>query len=248
MSINSRVALLRQLLKDSSKLCRSLYPDQLKVDFKEDGQPVTNVDLEINALIKSQQMHYFPEDCWYSEEEPFCPKEAVYSWIIDPIDGTSNMVNRCSEFVVSIALMQKGKLKAAGVINPITNESWFGTKGSITQLDGKPIHMDTVEDYILISKNATSVNHPKTKKMGSIAYRICKVVSGAGIAAISLRTIHTWDVAAAVFIAQECGYQVSDRYGKELTLAHLEDAVYGIIVARKDKYHEILKEIGQRRI
>ena len=127
--------------------------------------------------------------------------------------------------------MYESDIVAGGIINPITNESWFvGEEGYVTDLSDQPIIRENYEKDILVSYSLGKSDFDQLKGMGSIAYRICKTVSGEGIAAVSLRDVHAWDIAAAYIIAK-VNLVVTNCKGEEITFTDLSKKISGVVAS-----------------
>jgi fructose-1,6-bisphosphatase/inositol monophosphatase family enzyme len=100
--------------------------------LKDDGSYVTSIDLELQGIIIDLIKSSFPEHRIYSEEneQTYLTAVSSYTWIIDPIDGTNNLVAGKIEFGVSVGLMYEHSFIAAYVNFPIVQESYFSSFNS----------------------------------------------------------------------------------------------------------------------
>ncbi|MAH61511.1 MAG: hypothetical protein CMF42_04410 [Legionellales bacterium] len=245
--MQSRIQLLQQLLQKASRLCCQCYQDQIEITYKEDHQPVTNIDQSINDLIRTQMNAQYPYDGWFSEEDEGQRLDATFTWILDPIDGTRQMIQRIPEFCIALALMKNQKLIASGVVNPMTQESWLSDPSkAVYDLEHKAHRLIYNPNAPRLISHQFSFDH--SMHMGSIAYRMCKVIQGDGVAAISNREIALWDVAAAIHITLNTGLVVTDIHGDSVSFDSFDRKVNGIVVAHVENHRKIIEEIGQRRI
>jgi myo-inositol-1(or 4)-monophosphatase len=83
---------------------------------------VTNIDIEISDLLKAEIKLVFPEHNFYSEEETSLIDSEVFTWVIDPIDGTSNFARRLPNYSTCVTVLKAGEIIAAAVYAPITDE------------------------------------------------------------------------------------------------------------------------------
>tara|TARA_E500000178_G_scaffold288441_1_gene291052 strand:- start:246 stop:968 length:723 start_codon:yes stop_codon:yes gene_type:complete len=240
---------MKDILLEAAKRCRVLYDKEIIVKYKAPNNPVSNIDVEMNDLIKQGIRKYFPDDNWCSEEDPFQKNNSKFTWIVDPIDGTRSLIKKIPEFTVSMALMYESEIVAGGVINPITKESWFvGEESNVTDLMDQSIIRRKSQKDILVSYSQEKSDLDQLKGMGSIALRMCKIVSGEGLAAISLRYIHSWDIAAAYIIAKKANLVITNCKGEAIMFEDLYKKINGVVVSLRDEHREILDAIGQRRI
>lgn len=115
---------------------------------------VTVYDKQIEDILISGLQKKFPQSKVIGEEESAANKRLseltdAPTWIIDPIDGTTNFINRIPHCCISVGLAINKELVVGVVYNPIANEMYSAFKGHGAYLNGKPIQ---------VSKNCTSVS------------------------------------------------------------------------------------------
>ena len=112
---------------------------------KSQGNPVTSADLEANRKIKEVILQAFQEDCWLSEEEADSPLRLGKSrvWIIDPIDGTKEFIEKVPEFSLSVGFVVDGEPEAAVVFNPATKEMFKAVRGGGTFVNERRVYVST---------------------------------------------------------------------------------------------------------
>ena len=99
--------------KEASEIVRKIYFDNSAiVQIKSDDSPVTQADLLSEKLIRSRIIENYPEYGILSEEteDNLIRLNKDYVWIVDPIDGTKDYVERTGEFTINIALSYKGEI------------------------------------------------------------------------------------------------------------------------------------------
>ncbi len=127
---------LELIISQLEDLTLSLFPEILKIyedkDFKtrhkKDGSPVTKADMLGHKLILKFLNKHYP-DIPIVSEESFTQKgykPAKEFWLVDPIDGTKEFVNRSGEFTTNIALIQNGHPVLGVVGAPAINKIWSG--------------------------------------------------------------------------------------------------------------------------
>ncbi|MDC1301046.1 3'(2'),5'-bisphosphate nucleotidase CysQ [Gammaproteobacteria bacterium] len=127
---------LESIISQLEELTVSLFPEILNIyedkDFKtthkKDGSPVTKADMLGHKLILKFLTKHYPNIPVVSEEsfEQKGYKPAKQFWIVDPIDGTKEFVNRSGEFTTNIALIQNGSPVLGVVGAPALNKVWSG--------------------------------------------------------------------------------------------------------------------------
>ena len=127
---------LEYIISQLEELTRSLFPEILKIyqnpsssaQKKKDGSPLTAADIHAHKAIEKFLKSHFPNIPIVSEES-FKKKNyrpAKEFWIIDPIDGTKEFVNKSDEFTTNIALIQNGKPVLGVVGAPAFDQVWSG--------------------------------------------------------------------------------------------------------------------------
>jgi 3'(2'), 5'-bisphosphate nucleotidase len=127
---------LELIISQLEDLTLSLFPEVLKIyedkhfktRHKKDGSPVTKADMLGHKLILKFLNKHYP-DIPIVSEESFTQKgykPAKEFWLVDPIDGTKEFVNRSGEFTTNIALIQNGQPILGVVGAPAQNKIWSG--------------------------------------------------------------------------------------------------------------------------
>lgn len=221
---------------------------------------VTNVDKSAEAEIIKVIHKAYPKHNILAEEsgeQAGSDNDSPYTWIIDPLDGTTNFLHGFPHFVVSIAVKHNDVLAHGVIYDPIRDELFTASKGSGTQLNGRRIRVSAcrtletallgtgfayrrldVEDDKFIAvfvKILTSI--VDIRRTGSAALDLAYVASGRldGYWEMGLKP---WDMAAGALIIREAGGLVGDFNGDDKFLQS------GRIAAANPKlYPLLLKEL-----
>ena len=207
------------------------YCDDYEIKEKGYHNPVTTADNEADSYLKSTLMSARPQYGWLSEEtvdsKSRLSKEKV--WIVDPLDGTKEFIEGVPQFVVSIALVEKGTPIIGVLHNPVTKETFHAVKGKGTYLDDNvyrcSIKDSTTDMLILNSRSETRKGlwepykqyFKELKPIGSVAYKMGLTATGKADIFVTLRPKNEWDVCAGTCLINEAGGKVIDLNGKELT-------------------------------
>ncbi|XP_049850952.1 uncharacterized protein LOC126324494 [Schistocerca gregaria] len=197
---------------------------------------VTDTDHSIeNYIINSIKTRY-PDHLIVAEESVAAGdmnKEItdVQTWIVDPVDGTTNFVHRLCMTCISIGLAIKKQVVVGVVFNPIMNELFTAVRGQGARLNGKLLHVSSTDnlksalvatgfpynrsdqliDHILLNCKVVLKNCRDIRRLGSAALDMCYVARG--IFDLYYETgVQPWDVAAASLIVEEAGGHVMDMY------------------------------------
>ncbi len=187
-------------------------------------------DVKSDKLIITKIQRKFPAHNILTEESGFIDKKGEYTWIIDPLDGSTNFARGNPFFAVSIALMKKKELLVGVVFAPFLKELYVAENGKGAYLNGKRIHVSQIntlaKSYFVSCEGGDATNapiakinakfHPLVKdmrKLGSAALESSSVACARSEAYL-VRQISPWDVAAGVLLVKEAGGKVTDFEGK----------------------------------
>jgi myo-inositol-1(or 4)-monophosphatase len=197
-----------------------------EISHKGRDNIVTDVDKKAEAMIIKDILAAFPGHSILSEESEPRSGLAPYTWIIDPLDGTTNFAHAFPFFCVSIALEKSGRVVLGVVYDPIREELFFAEKGRGAYLNGKKIHVSKVKKLI-DSFLATGFSYGIKRKDRNISYfrellTRTQAIRRAGSAALDLcyvacgrfdgfweMDLHPWDSAAGMLIVEEAGGKVT---------------------------------------
>jgi len=220
------------LMRDFSRLRA-----ELGVTYKIGPDFVSEADLRAEATIKSVLTAYAPDYAFHGEEGGRVGGEGSdLTWLVDPLDGTTNFLWGAPLFGTCIALA-RGDEVLAGVINmPALGEMLWAEKGGGAFLNGRPIR---VSDKSRIEDSVVAFGIPHAGKPGQDLFRqemgrLARKATGVrrtGSAAVDLaytacgrwdayieRIVAAWDMAAGVGIIIEAGGAASDADGGPLKL------------------------------
>jgi myo-inositol-1(or 4)-monophosphatase len=202
-----------------------------KISYKGDVDLVTETDKRSEALIVGRLRREFPEHRIVAEEGSSGASAASrYEWHVDPLDGTTNFAHGYPCFAVSIGLLQDGEPVVGVVFNPVSDELFSAARGGGAFLNGKPIHVSTIEK---LSTSLVATGFPVHKRGdtgnihyywqftlrshgvrrdGSAALDLCSVACGRfeGFWEFGLKS---WDTAAGTLLVTEAGGKVTDLSG-----------------------------------
>lgn len=114
--------------------------DAIKVASKGRNDFVSEVDRMAEEDIIQTIRKSYPDHAFLAEESGETGR-AEYTWIIDPLDGTTNFLHGFPVFAVSIAVMQAGRLEHGVIYDPLRQELFTASRGAGAQLDGRKIRV-----------------------------------------------------------------------------------------------------------
>lgn len=122
--------MVQKVMLEAGNLLRERYFCTQDAQEKQRWELVTETDIEIERLLVDQLAQAFKGDGFMGEECGTQSGETGRTWIIDPIDGTTNFVMGKPYFSISLALEEAGEITEGYVYNPISNEFYYSTQAS----------------------------------------------------------------------------------------------------------------------
>jgi myo-inositol-1(or 4)-monophosphatase len=146
-------------------------------------------------------------------------KDKENTWIIDPIDGTTNFLHGIPHFAISIALMSKEELLSGLIFDPIKDEMFFAEKDKGAFLNNQRLRVSNKNslDECLFSSNNEGVkfSNLNMRCSGSASLDLAYVASGR-LDGYFQNKINIWDVAAGTLMINEAGGIVNDIHKFEV--------------------------------
>lgn len=249
--------LILQAAREAGELALAARDDGLKVWSKAGGSPVTDADLAVDTLLKTQLMAARPDYGWLSEETADDPARLATArqFVVDPIDGTVAFMKGKPWFAVSIAVVENGRPVAGVVHAPALNETYAATFDGPATVNGAPLEPSAtaaLEGSAMLG-DAKMFRHPawrepwpdmRIESRNSIAYRVCLVAAGTFDAAIALSPKSEWDVAAADLICRRAGAWLSDHKGRDFAYNRPVPQVPSLVCANRALAPLILSRVG----
>ena len=116
---------------DAGKEILKIYNDDIIIESKEDNSPLTKADINSNKIIINRLQNLEPNFPILSEESLIDwneRKDWNKYWLIDPLDGTKEFINKNGEFTVNIALIKNAKPILGIIYSPFLSELYFAQK------------------------------------------------------------------------------------------------------------------------
>lgn len=193
---------------------------------------VTEMDRRSEALIVERLLDARPDDGVLGEEGTERPGSSGVTWIIDPLDGTTDYLYGHPGFSVSIAAVTVDGTVAAAVVDPIHRETWTATPGGGARCNGDtlggPSARPLGETLLATGFSYDPARRARQglvlaavlpqvrdlRRSGGAAVDLCWVAGGR-VDAFYERGLAPWDLAAGALIAAEAGALVADLDGAE---------------------------------
>jgi myo-inositol-1(or 4)-monophosphatase len=211
----------------------SLDGAPLDVRSKRANDFVTQVDQAAEQAIIDTVKKAYPEHGFLAEESGASGDKAEYTWIIDPLDGTTNFIHGFPQYCVSIGVQHRGALAHAVVYDPNRNEIFTASKGGGAFLNDRRIR---VSQQVKLNDALVGTGFPfreldrldlYTRQLQRMM-KTCAGVRRAGAAALDLAYVacgrldafwelglSPWDMAAGTLLITEAGGLVGDLQGEQ---------------------------------
>ncbi|MHB1101164.1 MAG: 3'(2'),5'-bisphosphate nucleotidase CysQ [Burkholderiales bacterium] len=223
------------LAKQAGAAIMALYANPVEVQSKPDASFLTEADLASHHILSEGLAKIAPGWPVLSEESPIIPFEHRRDWkrywLIDPLDGTREFVNRNGEFTVNIALIEDGFPVLGVVYAPAIDRLYHASRGCGAILESAEKSSGiTASGYeggkirVVASRShrgekldafLEKIGDHECLSMGS-SLKFCLVAEGAADLYPRLGPTMEWDTAAAQCIVEEAGGAVTDLAGNRL--------------------------------
>lgn len=214
-----------QIARDAGELLMRHFCDEsLTSDWKQDYSIVTEADVAADRLIADALASKFPSDAILSEElAPTSAAASRHTWVVDPLDGTTNFSLGVQHWGVSIARCDASGPDVGVMFFPALGEMYVASRGAGATMNGRPIHARAPSASRPLGMIACCARTPrfyhvnlpmKVRVFGSAAYTLACVARGS--AAIGMETRpKIWDLAAGWCLVEEAGGAIETLDGSE---------------------------------
>ena len=229
----------------------------IDIEIKSPNSLVSYVDRQAEKILVEGLGRIIQDSGFITEEETTTQSKSKYTWIIDPLDGTTNFLQQIPVYAVSIGLMHEDQLVLGVVSDVERKETFYAWKGGGAWCNGKLIHVSdrsdvsnaviatgfpyassevlpqltSVFDYFL--KNARGI-----RRLGSAAIDLAYVACGR-FDVYYETTLNPWDIAGGIVLVQEAGGVVTGFSGKNDMLST------GKLIATPAQIHQSILETIQ---
>ena len=249
-----------QAVKEAGSAILEIYGEKYQTSTKNDNSPITEADVKSNEIIKSilSKTSYQILSEEDKDDKSRLSKDTI--WIVDPLDGTSDFIDKTGEFTVMIALVKDQK-PILGVIGWPTEETIFAAQkdnGAFRYSEGQWEKISVTEISELSKCRAVGSRHHLAdrekmfiEKLGienftsiGSSLKVGKISSGEAEAYITTTNkMKEWDSAASHCIINEAGGKMTDMLGNEITYNNeIVNHQNGILVTNGLIHNKILEE------
>jgi myo-inositol-1(or 4)-monophosphatase len=209
---------------------------------------VSDIDKGSERMIIDIIRRHYPTHAILAEEGGASHTGSEYTWVIDPLDGTTNYLHGVPVYCVTIGLMQMGEIVAGAIYDPNHDELFTAERGSGAFLNGKRLRVSGANSligsllvtgfpYDIATNPGNAVQHfvhflmeaQGIRRLGSAALDLAYVAAGR-LDGFWEGRLNPWDMAAGVLVVTEAGGSVTDFSGRPVDIFRKEVlATNGII-------------------
>lgn len=223
-----------QICKETGETALAYFRDRdaLVVDQKGAQDWVSEADRNVEILIRKRLAELRPEDGIVGEEQDAKLGTSGLTWVIDPIDGTTNFVNGIPAWTIVLACVSEGKTRVGVIYDPIHDETFAAVEGGGALLNGAPMR---VAAGVPISNGTVSVGYSNRVESENILPVVEAVVREGAMfhrnasGALSLAYVaagrllgyveehmNGWDCLAGQLLVAEAGGRIEDQNADDM--------------------------------
>lgn len=251
-----------ELAKEAGNIVMSFYETDYDVSYKGENNPVTQADQASNEYITTEIRKHFPGDAILAEEskDDLSRLRSRRVWLVDPMDGTKEFIDKVGQFAVMIGLVEDGRPVMGVVYQPVTNMMLTAVKGqgaySITDGERTRLSVSDVtepsEMRLVVSRSHRSplvnaimeaLGIRKDVSSGSVGLKVGLMVQNKSDLYIHPNSkTKEWDTCAPQVILEEAGGKMTDCWGNPLL--YNKENTYNDkgFIASNGKVHEYIVE------
>lgn len=255
---------IEELVREAGQIVLKYYDQDYKIEFKNEREPVTQADRASNAFITEKLKTVFPEYGILAEESRD-DSERLHCdrvWLVDPMDGTQEFIDKVGEFSIMIGLVEHGRPVVGVVYHPSSDTLYSAAKneGAFVTRNGKrsPLKVSRVSEIkqmrLVVSRSHRAALVDCMKNALGIEKEVCSGSVGlkVGLLAEARSDLYLhpntktkeWDTCAPDMILHEAGGKMTDLWGEPLR--YNKSYVYnekGFIASNGRKHFEIIEQV-----
>lgn len=260
MSLSTTLTVALSAVRLGGAVLRRQLTRRQSVRHKGFRDVVTDADFAAQKVILSHLTTAFPDHRLLAEEDPRAVDWAdpTPTWVVDPLDGTSNFARQIPMFAVSIGLVQASVIEAGVIHDPLRGETFFAERGrgafrQTARGRRERIRVSALDNFAAAAIGLGWPRDPALRRRVNDATArvgaVCQTLRATGSAALNFAyvacgrfdgvyqlAVQPWDVAAGVLLITEAGGRVTLPDGSEWRLDE------GQVVASNGRLHSALVE------
>ncbi len=230
--ISDRMRALIDLVRSAKAIVEDRSLAELRVE-KGEFDFATEVDVRVQRLVEEGLRELYPDYQFMAEENTHQGLDLDRpTWLLDPVDGTTNLIHRYPQCAVALGLMVGREIELGVVYNPFLDQLFYAERGAGAHMDGRRIRVSEVgalhESLVSVGTSPYEKRHARRDfAILSEIFEHCQDIRRSGSAALEMayvalgiteayceRTLKPWDYAAAKVIVEEAGGRVTTFAGE----------------------------------
>jgi 3'(2'), 5'-bisphosphate nucleotidase len=263
--LKDELRIATDLAKAAGDVVLKYYDQDNRVDLKKENEPVTQADRASNEFITARLRQLFPDDGILAEEskDDLMRLAKRRIWLVDPMDGTREFIDKIGEFSVMIGLVENGRPILGVVYQPTTGALYSAAKnlGAYVSQNGaqRRLQVSDVSDIsamtmvvsrshraALVDKMKTALGLKKEVSSGSVGLKVGLLVeSKCDLYLHPNSKTKEWDTCAPEMILREAGGEITDCWGEPLLYNKKNVYNHKGFVASNGRRHQQILEVIQ---
>ncbi len=254
-SLHHLLTVAEAAAREAGAIASAIYNQaEVKQWAKGEDNPLTEADLAVDRLLHERLLAAAPEFGWLSEETLDDPARLGrdWVWVVDPIDGTKEFLQKVPHWTISIGLVHRGVPQLGVVFNPTEDLLVAGVVGEGTTANGAPVAMAAAVElagaHLVGSRSEQKrgefddvADLYRFEAVGSIAYKLALLATGRCDIYYTLSPKHEWDICGGHALVVAAGGRVTQKDGAPI-LYNQPKAKYRSVVAANATLHAKLLE------
>lgn len=249
LSLSADLAIMRDAVREAGALALAFRKSGADVWEKAPGDPVTEADLAVNALLSERLMAARPTYGWLSEETADSADARTQKrvWVVDPIDGTRAYIRPDDPYwCVGVAVVEDGVAVASAIYAPVLDQFYEARLGGGAFLNNDLITASSCaeEAGCRLIAHEQMVHHkawpePWPEVMlakprpNATLLRMAMIASGAWDGVVALTKKSDWDLAAGALLIAEAGGHATTHRGERFVFNRSAPAQQSLVAAGK---------------
>jgi myo-inositol-1(or 4)-monophosphatase len=226
---------LLECMKPAGEILMRYFGGNIHIRHKGDqSNIVTDADVESEGWIVNHIRERFPDHRIIAEETGYARNDSEFTWVIDPLDGTSNFAARLPWFGVQVAVLQDFSPILTAMYLPVTDTLYFAEKGQGAWRDGQRVQVtgETDPANVLCAFGIdTSASLEQSRQQVQLLHRVvngvrntratnclldfCFTIDGRLGGCMNFNT-KIWDIAPLALLLPEAGGRLTDVEGRDI--------------------------------
>lgn len=176
MDMAARAARAAEIATEAGALALRFFADRdgLRIERKGHQDFVSQADREVELFVRAALAESFPDDAILGEEHAPSPGRSGFTWVIDPIDGTTNFINAIPAWTVVLAGVRDGRTEIGAIRDACHCETYLALRGGGATLNGRRLALD---DRRRLSEGTVAVGYSNRTDSRNVARLVTALIA-----------------------------------------------------------------------